>query len=193
MHQFHPPTHVKMFPKHKESSILTCDNCKKFITSDYHNKNCSDVFMGGIIESLIFDAFKPMMTYGLGGCTALLMVFLTKDNVVHRVVLGHDASTEKIEEWFIDKYKRGQDYNIVTVIKTPGEYQKDGDSWKLIAKNQEYWDKLIKKNNCKLILEPYSTTRFIGSENSFESTLYFKMNPGPQYSNNYGKYIDIKF
>jgi hypothetical protein len=101
--------------------------------------------MGGIIESLIFDAFKPMMTYGLVGCTALLMVFLTKDNVVHRVVLGHDASTEKIEEWFIDKYKLGQDYNIVTVIKTPGEYQKDGDTWKFIAKKQEYWDKLIKK------------------------------------------------
>ena len=38
MHQFLPPTHVKVFPKHKESSILTCDNCKKFITSDYHNK-----------------------------------------------------------------------------------------------------------------------------------------------------------
>jgi hypothetical protein len=67
-------------------------------------------------QRLMSDNFKPMMTFGLCGCTALLMVFFTKDtNTVFKVVLGHDPSKESILSWFTRYYT--EDYNIVTIIK----------------------------------------------------------------------------
>ena len=142
--------------------------------------------------SIISPEFKPMMTYGLGGCTVLLMVYFTKDtNKVYKVVLGHHPEKEYILSWFTRYYTLY--YNIVTIIKTPGEYIKEGEHWITKGDNQEYWISNITKDNCKLILEPYNLNKRFNDKTKFNSSLYFKMQPGPKYSDNYGRYIDINY
>ena len=133
-----------------------------------------------------------MMTYGLGGCTALLMFFFTNDtNIVYKVVLGHHPIKENILSWFTAYYT--PDYNIVTIIKTPGDYRKEGERYVMVATNNEYWVSNITKDNCKLILEPYTLLEMYDDKTKFNSSLYFKMQPGPKYSNNYGRYININY
>jgi hypothetical protein len=131
--------------------------------------------------------FKPMMTFGLRGCTAILMVFFTKDtDTVYKVVLGHHPNTTDILAWFNSNYT--EDYNIITIVKTPEEYVRDGERWAIIGKNQDYWMSTIVKDNCKLIIEPYSM-----SHDEYNSTLYFRMKPDPEYTDKYGRYIKLKY
>jgi hypothetical protein len=154
--------------------ILMCQACYRLITSPEHGDRCSTSMMWEVKESIISPKFKPMMTYGLGGCTVLLMVFFTKDtNIVYKVVLGHHPIKEDILSWFTEYYT--EDYNIVTIIKTPGDHQKDGEKWNMVAINQEYWISNITKDNCKLILEPYSLNQQTDDKTCFNSSLYFKM------------------
>ena len=63
----------------------------------------------------------------------------------------------------------------------------------MVTTNKEYWVSNITKDNCKLILEPYSVNQMPDDKTNFNSSLYFKMQPGPKYSNNYGRYIDINY
>jgi hypothetical protein len=171
-------------------SALRCDLCKDSITSQKHRNICNMTCMYQVKKYEMTPDFKPMMTYGLGGCTALLMVFFTKDtNTVHKVVLGHHPNKENILEWF--NYYYTENYNIVTIIKTPEEYVKEGGKWITITSNQEYWILNTKKDNCKLITERYGLN--ICRDEEFQSTLYFKMQQGPKFSDNYGRYIAINY
>ena len=175
-----------------ENNVLTCQLCFNKITSSKHRENCNICNMFEVKESIITDDFTPMMTYGLGGCTALLMVFFTKDtNEAYKVVFGHNPFKEKILEWFERYYI--SDYNIVTIIKTPVEYQKKEDKCIGVPKNQEYWITTITKDNCKLILESYSLMRCFFDTTYFNSSLYFKINHGPKYSDSFGRFIDISY
>jgi len=171
--------------------VLICDHCKAEIISQIHRDRCNTVSMYGIKQSIISAEFKPMMTYGLDGCTAILMVFFRKGtNECYKAVLGHHPIKENIIVWYNRYYT--DEYNIVTIIKTPIKYEKEGERWITKVSNQEYWVSNIKKINCRLILEPYSTKGIEGeSPNLFRSSLYFKMNPGPKYSDLNGTYIDI--
>jgi hypothetical protein len=185
---------IKMaeYPGPDLTHVLKCQSCYNPITSTEHEKKCSTCLMFGYKVYEIPEIFKPIMTYGLGGCTVLLMVFFDKNtNKVIKVVFCHDPVKETILEYF-DKYYTS-DYNIVTIIKTPGEFHKDGKKWIQLVINQKYWASVIPKYNCKLILEPYNLCIDLCDKTKFKSSLYFKMQPGPQYSDNSGKYIDIDF
>ena len=178
--------------KNQFGGALTCQSCKNSVTSQEHRNMCSTSTMYQVKESIILPDFKPMMTYGLEGCTALLMVFFNKDtNAVYKVVLGHHPIKENILEWFNRYYT--QDYNIVTIIKTPEEYIKEGEKWITVKKNQEYWISNTIKDNCKLIIESYSMFIVMSDTTRFNSSLYFKMDPTPKYSDNYARYIDITY
>ncbi len=178
--------------KNQYGGTLTCQACFYLVTSPEHRDRCSTSSMYEVKESIISPEFKPMMTFGLNGCTALLMVYFTKDtNIVYKVVLGHHPIKENILSWFTKYYK--DNYNIVTIIKTPEDYQKEAEKWVTVAKNNEYWVSNITKDNCKLILEPYSLSQMASDKTKFNSSLYFKMRPGPKYSDNYGRYIDINY
>jgi hypothetical protein len=178
--------------KNQYGGTLICQLCYKLITSPEHRDRCNTCSMYQVKESIISHEFKPMMTYGLGACTALLMVFFTKDtNIVYKVVLGHHPIKENILQWFTKYYT--QDYNIITIIKTPEEWIKEGEKWITVKENQEYWISNITKDNCKLILESYSLFQNSEDKTKFNSSLYFKMEPGPKYSDNYGRYIDINY
>ena len=169
-------------------NILICQSCYNSVISQIHANKCNTSMMYEIKEFYISPEFKPMMTFGLGGCTALLMVFFSKDtNQVKKVVLGHHPIKENILKWFQEYYT--PDYNIVIIIKIPGEYKKENEKWTLVPKNKEYWELYIQKDNCKLILESYN----LMMSTDFNNSLYFKINNGPKYSDIYGRYIDINY
>lgn len=171
-------------------NILECQSCYHSVISQIHANRCNTSSMYEIKEFYISPEFKPMMTFGLGGCTALLMVFFSKDtNQVKKVVLGHHPIKENILKWFREYYT--QDYNIVIIIKTPGNYKKVNDFkyYILVPEDEEYWELYIQKDNCKLILESYNLLE----STDFNNSLYFKIKDGPKYSDIYGRYIDINY
>ena len=77
--------------------------------------------MYGINQYIITPDFKPLMTFGLCGCTAMIMVFFDKiENQCYKVVLGHHPEKEEIKKWYSHYYNN--EYNIVIIIKSPGNY-----------------------------------------------------------------------
>ncbi len=173
------------------NNILSCQSCKCFVTSPEHFQKCTNVTMYEIRESIVTPNFKPMMTYGLGGCTVLLMVFFDKyTKHPFKIVLGHHPDKECILQWFNKLYT---DYfDVVTIIKTPETFEKKDEKWITKISNEEFWNDNI-GSRCKLILEPYSLFRRFDDITCFESSLYFKMDSIPKYSNNYGNYININY
>jgi len=176
-----------------KNNPLTCQSCYHYITSESHFDSCTNVSMYEVKESIYSTKNKPMTTYGLGGCTVLLMVFFTKDTkILIKSVLGHHPIKQNILKWFLRYYTN--EYNIVTIIKTPEEYQKINDKWIMKTANEDYWISNMKKDNCKLILEPYSLSCVSNDKTKFRSSLYFIMDKMiPKYSDCYGRYIDIKY
>jgi hypothetical protein len=79
------------------------------VTSEEHMDKCNTVSKYGIMD---FEdrgggaEFKPVMTYGLWNCTALLMVFFRpsdneeEEDIPFKVVLGHHRSAEQVATWF---------------------------------------------------------------------------------------------
>jgi hypothetical protein len=173
------------------SNILSCQSCQCFVTSPEHFKKCTNVTMYELEESIVTPDFKPMMTYGLGGCTVLLMVFFDKYNKQpFKVVLGHHPDKDYILQWFNKIYT---DYfDVVTIIKTPETFEKKDEKWITKISNEKFWNDNI-RTRCKLILEPYSLYRSFDDKTCFESSLYFRMDSMPQYSNNNGDYITINY
>ena len=170
------------------SKVLICDNCKQQITSEKHNSLCNTVSMYEIQSYFITLDFNPLMTFGLCGCTAMLMVFFDKiDNQCYKVVLGHHPEKDEIIKWYSRYYNN--EYNIVTIIKSPGNYVNDNGHWIIKTKDEQYYKDNI--TNCKIIFEPYSEMDLIN--NPFIGTLYFRINPNPNYTNNEGKAINITY
>ena len=164
---------------------LVCDSCHHSITSKEHYLLCRTVSMYQIVESYVDSDFKPMMTFGLGGCTAIIMVFFKSGKCI-KVVMGHHPFRDYITEWY-QKYK-SDDYNIVIIIKSPGEYIKEDEKYIFKANDEDYYKDLIDYGH--LIFEPYPKSISF-DESLFVRTLYFKIDPHPSYSNKYGGFIEI--
>lgn len=135
-----------------------------------------------ILKTDIKSDTKNMMTFGLGGCTAIIMVFFTKDTQTPcRIIFGHHPLKNEIVQWYKSNYDLN--FNIVTIIKSPGSYEKKSESkyFTLVINNKEYWENNINESNNKLILEPYENI----------STLYLKIYPKLEYTNNIGVNVSI--
>jgi len=179
------PTKAKAREETPEIKSLVCDSCHHSITSEKHYLSCKSVLMYQIVESYVDSNFKPMMTFGLGGCTAIIIVFFNSGKCI-KIVMGHHPYRDYIIQWY-QKYK-SDDYNIVIIIKSPGEYLKEDEKYIFKAKDENYYKDLI---DCsRLIFEPYPELISF-NESSFVRTLYFKINPQPSYSNMYGYFIEI--
>ena len=69
---------------------IICNHCFSTIISDKHKNECNTINMYEVIECIIKPDSKNMMTFGLGGCTAIIMVFFTKDtNIPYKIIFGH--------------------------------------------------------------------------------------------------------
>jgi len=182
------------FNRHSTSGVMICDSCYNSITSEKHHSSCVNIQMWQIKEQNIEPTipFKTMMTFGLGGCTAIIIALFDKiTNKPIKVIFGHHPDKEDVFNWFTSNYS--SEYNIVTVIKSPGDYVKVDSKWIMEATDKLYWEEKIIKSTSKLIIEPYSLDMMV-NESNFRSSLYCKYIDGIlKYSNEYGVFKSINY
>lgn len=161
----------------KDNSIQ-CNTCGSTIMSEYHKENCITVSMYQIYEEKLNDNFKPMMTYGLGGCHAFIMINKnTKD-----FIFIHHPFFEMIKIIFNMNYNCT--HNFVIVLKTPGTYVKEESDkyWKMKSEKDYDQRKFLERSNVELNIIPYSLNQT--NNDIYNSTIYCN------YKNNRFEYTD---
>jgi hypothetical protein len=152
--------------EHERDKSIECYTCGSTIISKNHSDNCETVQMYQILEETLSDNFKPMMTYGLGGCHAFIMI---NKNTKHLIFIHHPFF-EMIKIIF-NMYYNITD-NFVVILKTPGTYVKEEDDkyWKMKSENEFDQNKFLGRSNVEVNIVPYSLSQSSGD--IFNSTLY---------------------
>ena len=181
-------------PQHSEGTL--CSICSRGILSKIHKDRCDTIIMWQDREQIIEPgkAFKPMMTFGLGGCTAALIAIKENKNFI-RVMLIHDPSKEKVAKYVIQKLNRYRDqkYSSYIIIRGPGEYKKIGTKWYMTSKDNDYWkDKLNIYDNITFCIEGYNLNVSVTNDDA-DTKLHCKLVENElQYTNTKGKWINIE-
>ena len=159
-------------------SPMICNSCGSTIISKHHKENCNTVLMYQIHEETLNKNFKPIMTYGLGGCHAFIMI---NKNTNHFIFIHHPFF-ETIKIIFNMNYNVSD--NFVIILKTPGTYIKEKTEkyWKMKSENDFKQRKFLEKSNVELNIVPYNLSQIEGDV--YNSTLYCN------YNNNKIEYKD---
>ena len=105
----------------KRGNAMTCHNCGVEITHFTHQLNCKTVEMNQQMVQYYNKQFKNMMTFGLGGCYAALIVFKKEGKVSH-VYMSHFPYLDYFIN-FIDLHlKKFNDYEHFVYLRVPGEF-----------------------------------------------------------------------
>lgn len=166
---------------------MKCRNCKHYINSYYHHKNCNTVNMYDFKDEIIDSNFKNMMTHGLNGCVSGFIIY--NDNNKTKIWFGHDPDKMKFQLELIKKLSNFKKSIKFVYIRGEGEYFKNpGDKYfkeKCIDYNEYY--KVLRLFDCKYLIEPY-----IDTSNNFETSIYVKQEDGKLYYTNYfGNYLKV--
>jgi len=147
-----------------------------------------DVILFRTREQLVSPKFKPMVTLGLAGSIASVIV--TVDNNFQnptKVIFSNKSSIDNIISDHIEQTK-----NYYVFIKTPGKLVKKADNKYYTMEAIKNYDHL-KKNNVKLFIEPYSMS--ICEANfpkvEYDSTMHVIVKDGALKISNDYKYISI--
>ena len=173
---------------------MLCANCGNSILSPKHKNDCLSINMYQLKEQNM-PIKKKMMTYGLCGCTAIIII----DKKYNRILMGHHPEKNEILKWFLQNYYTSHEYNYIVILKLPGEYIKnDLGKFDFVGRDEKFWKTIFPKNpNLKVIYEPYDLckTISINSKNyfSYNSSLYFRQTDKDsfEYTDKYGRWIRI--
>lgn len=147
------------------------------------------VMMNQICEFKLKDfENKQVMTFGLGGCTAFIVV----SNQTKNVLFGHVDAMKSSQDRMISNIRsflyKYPDSKII--MKLPTHYVKDSsDKWIEETVNKTLYENMFSD---KITIISYSTN--IDTFNQYKSKLFLKFNSEKksfQYSDNYGYYLDI--
>ena len=166
------------------ANCMKCDHCH--IPINIHK--CKTVEMDKTEVVLLDDLKKKaLMTYGLGGCSAFIIINKQKNIAI----LGHYPESYKV----VNIVENFSNDDSIIIIKTPGKWNKNEQTniWDFIPSTNNY-DYLIKKFNTTII--PYSLIKKSSSnsiyKNSYSSSLYlFIKNNNICTYDNYGRIITI--
>ena len=143
---------------HNLSGVLICMLCNNSILDKKHREHCVTVNMYQKIEIKLSEFTKPMMTFGLAGCTAIIIK--TTDSII----MAHHPEQQQIFRWITDANINSNIEKLY--IKIPHEYEKTHEG-KWTAKSTTMFDDI----EVNKIIESYT----VGSNNIYDSTLYCKM------------------
>ena len=172
---------------------MLCANCFKELTSDKHQKECQTIKMFQLKQQNL-PLKNKMMTYGLGGCTAIILI----DKECNRVIFGHHPNKNIVLKWFMENFTNPNNKYIL-IIKLPGEYIINNfNKYDLKGTEEKFWNQNIPKNdNLKIIFEPYNLNTSIQFNQkytfNYNSTLYLRQNKdlSLEYNDTYGRWIKI--
>jgi hypothetical protein len=150
----------------QNDNSIECNTCGSTIMSNYHKENCNTVSMYQILEEPLNDNFKPMMTYGLGGCHAFIMI----NKNTKQLIFIHHPFFETIKIIFNMNYNVSDKF--VIILKTPGIYVKEEDDkyWKMKSENEFKQKQFLERSNVEVNIVPYNLSQLSGD--IFNSTLY---------------------
>ena len=118
---------------------MLCANCYKNILSPKHKKECLSVNMYQL-KTQNMPIKKKMMTYGLAGCTAIIII----DKEYNRIFMGHHPNKSEVLKWLLQNYYPNENYNYTIIIKLPGEYIKNNlGKFDFIGKEKNLGRKLL--------------------------------------------------
>lgn len=186
------PLLFKLDENEKRSTAIQCLNCYYPITHCKHLQTCITVGMWQFkIQQISLDKFKPMMTYGLNGCTAVLGAQFNKNNgVFSSILLVHDPSKDIVRnkiQSYLYMYNEAE-YVSFIIIRTPIEYD---DKYIEITENESYWEGFLKFKKTLYSIEPYDRT--LSLYNNYNNTLHCNMKGGKlQYSTTDGLWQNIE-
>jgi hypothetical protein len=172
----------------QQDNSIQCNTCGSTVMSKYHSEKCNTVKMYQILEETLNDNFKPMMTYGLGGCHAFIMI---NKNTKHLIFIHHPFF-EMIKIIFNMYYNLSD--NFIIILKTPGTWVKEeGDKyWKMKSENESIQRQFLERHNVTVNFVPYSLNQTSGD--IFNSTFYCDYkNKKFEYTDSQGSinYVDL--
>lgn len=167
---------------------MTCLECHYKLTSKHHYNRCFTVVMGSTVKQDLSDLskFRPMMTFGLCGCTVIFLLEIKKNTQKYiKAVLAHYSDAKEIMRVYENHYHTNSDFLII--IKLPILYVQQSGKWCETVDNT--FENNIKGHNIKIHQIPYSTY-YIQGELGYRSSLYFRLNKNQklEFSDDYGRY-----
>jgi hypothetical protein len=162
---------------------MFCYNCKDSIISNQHYKSCNTVNMDSV-KTLTFEELKnkPLMTYGLGGCTAFIIVN------EFTVTLGHSSPLSNSK--MIKLLEQHMNTAKHIYVKMPTNYVQQPDG--MYKHEDDPMFKFLDNSKCKVVKEVYSTGRY---DNKFMTTLYVVhddiCDKKIKYSDIYGRWLTV--
>lgn len=134
----------------KERFYSMCLLCKYDITSIEHRNKCTTVNMNTIkyVDLCKESIPKSLMTYGLCGCSAILIIKYQKNtNKSINIAFAHLVFTETIVDFINANLVNTNDYDYYVIVKTPGEYELINGKYKFNTKNKLLWDNILRKRD----------------------------------------------
>lgn len=169
--------------------MLICHSCKHNIISKDHADKCTTVNMFSFVENTLDQlSEKPMMTYGLGGCTAII-IGVYKDDQLLKVIFGHHPDKNKIAYKLSSTISSNSTCQFKVLIKLPGEYRKKDNGYYGIFPTCTSKFSIFKNiDNISLNFEPY----IIDDNEYCNKQLYLKYeNEELKYTTPWGSYITL--
>ena len=157
-----------------------CNICHYNIISTKHKNTCITVNMFEYKSQNYLTDFKPMMTYGLCGCTTFIAI---SDNLVH----FYHHPTETFVKRKLQKICNNNNI-LKIIIKLPISY---------IMRNNKFVEfisiELFKNIHDNIIFIPYSTSANLCDIYSSNSSLNLRKNKKDvfEYTDNYGIWKEL--
>jgi hypothetical protein len=165
---------------------MKCLNCKNYINSFYHSRQCMTVNMYETKIQTLDENFKNMMTYGLNGCTAGFVIYKEDDKIKIWMCHHPDKMRFKIELFKI--LSENKDNIIRVMVRSQGEYiKKEEDEYfrEHVIDNNTYVE-LLDFFQCAYSVEPYIF------DHDESQSFYIKYeNNNLYYTDCYGEYEKI--
>lgn len=171
--------------------VLECQICGYTILSEKHRESCNTVEMWQSSQQDINPKFKPMMTYGLNGCTAAFMIVKDNNQFIKSMMI-HDPEKHKVMNYLKTKLLENKKFQTIVVVRSPGEYQEVNSRYEMVPIDLEYWDKFLGTySNCEYTIEGYSLSKSCGV--NYDAALHLKLiNNYPHYTDTWGRWISIE-
>lgn len=172
--------------------MLYCFHCGHKITSTEHADCCTTIKMLQFIEksdtTINELKHKPMMTYGLNGCTAII-ILVYKSNEPFKIIFGHDPDRNNVSKKILETIRKHITCTFKVLVKCPGEYrQKDNGYYDFFPKITQERDMLDGIENIDIKYEPYC----LATDEYTNKELYLKLvDKKFMYTDNYSNYVTL--